>query len=65
MVSASILWMFQYEFKHVSWIEELPISIHSICIDSYISFEIFEPNALSNLFLTNILLLKECKYISP
>jgi hypothetical protein len=77
MVVASIFLMVN-EFKHVSWIEGLAISIHPICIDFYISLKIFVrygfPKFLSTNILsfkvlkylsTNILSFKEFKYVSP
>jgi hypothetical protein len=36
-----------------------------ICIDSCISFETFVQYGFSKLLFTNVMLLKNCKYVSP
>jgi hypothetical protein len=51
MVAASIIWMMNEFIK--------------ICIDSCISFERFVQYRFFKLLSTNILLFKECKYVSP
>jgi hypothetical protein len=65
MVVTSIFWMMN-EFRHGFWIEGVFLfySFIKICIDSYINFEQFLQYRFLKLFLINILLFIECKYIS-
>jgi hypothetical protein len=66
MVAASIYWMMnEFEHANVSWVKRFAISIHPICIDSHVILEIFVQYGFSKLISKNIILFKECKYVSP
>jgi hypothetical protein len=66
MVATSIFWMMN-EFKHVSLIDGLSISIHPNLYQFliYVSFEIFVQYGFLKFLYANLLLFKDWKDVSP